>query len=94
MSEYVTVETEATDNPDVLVIYINQPLTMDDEEIYDSAEAAEEDGSPLVQAVVFAVDGIAALTVRPDHMVITRQPDAIWEVLVDDLRDALRDFFL
>ena len=94
MSEYVIIETEATDNPDVRVLHINQPLTLEDEEVYDSVQAAEEDGSPLVQAVVFAVDGIAALTVRPDYMVITRQPDAIWEVLVDDMRDALRDFFL
>lgn len=92
MSEYVTVESRPTDDPDVLEIATNQPLTEDEAEIYDSPEAGDE-GSPLAQTL-FGVEGIWALTITPSSLLITRDPDAPWEDIVDEVRDALRDFFL
>ncbi len=91
MSEYVTVESRPTDNPDVLEIVTNQPLT-EDEEVYDTAAAGDE-GSPLAQTL-FGVDGIRALTITDSTLLVTRDPDAPWEAIVDEVRDALRDFFL
>jgi hypothetical protein len=29
-----------------------------------------------------------------DTLIITRDPDVPWEALIDEVRDALRDFFL
>ena len=93
MSEYVTVETERTNKPDVLNIIVNQTLTADDEEIYENAEEGDE-GSTLAQALFIAVEGIRALTITEDTLTITRDPDVTWEDLVDEVRDVLRDFFL
>lgn len=91
MSEYVTVESRPTDNPDVLEIVTNQTLA-EDEEIYNSPEAGDE-GSPLAQTL-FGVEGIRALTITESTLRITRDPDVPWEDIVDEVRDALRDFFL
>jgi hypothetical protein len=93
MSEYVTVETEATDDPDVLEIITNQTLTLEDEEIYADPEEGEE-GSPIAQMLFLGVDGIRALTITENTLTITRDPDVPWEAIVDEVRDALRDFFL
>jgi hypothetical protein len=93
MSEYVTVETRPTDDPDVLEIITNQTLTEDDEEIYDSAEAGDE-GSPIAQMLFSGITGIRALTITESSLLITRDPHTPWEDLVDEVRDALRDFFL
>lgn len=94
MSEYVTFQIEATDDPDVMQIITNQMLTLDDApEIYPTPEAGEV-GSPLAQALFFGVSGIRAMTITRDTLIITRQPDAIWEILLDDIRNTVRDFFL
>lgn len=94
MSEYVTFQIEPTDDPDVMQVITNQMLTLDDApEIYPTPEAGET-GSPLAQTLFFAIDGIRAMTITGDTLIITRQPDAIWELLLDDIRSAIRDFFL
>lgn len=93
MSEYVTIEAEPTETPHMMLVWVNQKLTRESEEHYPTREAGEE-GSPLAQSLFVAADQLAALTVYPDHLIITRQPSAAWEALLDDLRDALRDFFL
>lgn len=93
MSEYVTIETEPTDDPDVLEIITNQQLTVAGQEIYQSA--AEGDvGSPIAQMLFDGVPGIRALTITSDTLIVTRDPDFTWEEIVDEVRDALRDFFL
>lgn len=93
MSEYVTVEVRPTNAPDVLEIVTNQTLTADEREVYDTREAGDE-GSTLAQTLFGAVDDIAALTITPHTLIVQRAPDAVWEALVDDIRDVLRDFFL
>ncbi len=92
MSEYVTVETEYSDDPDVAELYINQRLT-DGEEHY--ADPAEGDlGSPIAQMLFAAVDGIQALTLSEDCLTIQREPDYPWEMIIDEARAALRDWYL
>ncbi len=94
MSEYVTIEVETTPNPDVMELYVNQTLTHDEEEeVYDSPDDGEE-GSPIAQMLYGAVDGIQKLVIMEDCIVITRQAGVPWESIVDEVRDALRDWFL
>ncbi len=93
MSEYVTVETRATSNPDVMEIITNQMLTETGEEIYNSFEEGDQ-GSPIAQMLFNGVDGIAGLVITRHTLVIIRQPAVPWEAIVDEVRDALRDFFL
>lgn len=92
MSEYVTIETEPTDDPDVLEIITNQQLTAE-RETYSSPEEGDV-GSPIAQMLFDGVPGIRALTITRDTLVVTRDPDFTWEEIVDEVRDALRDFFL
>ncbi len=93
MSEYVTVEVEFTDDPDIMDLFVNQILTGADEEVYASAQAGDE-GSPLAQMLFAAADGIQALTIAEDCLTITRDPMFPWETIIDELRDALRDWYL
>ena len=94
MSEYVTIEVEFSDDPTVAELYINQDLT-------------EADGRGLRQPARrrpgLAHRPIALLGRRwhpkaddnatPDHT-ITRAPGQPWEAIIDEVRDALRDWFL
>ncbi len=93
MSEYFTLEVELTDNPDVRELITNQRLTDAEEEVYPNAQAGEV-GSPIAQTLFHAIDGIRALTILTDTLIVTRQPDIVWELLIDEIRDSLRDFFL
>ncbi len=93
MSEYVTVETRATEDPNILEILTNQALTPDEDEVYQDFDEGDE-GSPIAQMLFNGVRGIRALTISGSDMVITRDPDVSWEDIVDEVRDALRDFFL
>ena len=92
MSEYVTVEARPTDDPDVLEILTNQILTQAGEELYRNFDEGDQ-GSPLAQTL-FGVYGIQALTITTQMLTVSRDPEAPWEAIVDEVRDALRDFFL
>ncbi len=93
MSEYVTVETQPTDNPDMLEIITNQRIALDGDEVYENFEAGD-DGTPVAQMLFNGVRGIQALTISGGTLLVTRDPDVSWEEIVDEVRDALRDFFL
>lgn len=93
MSEYFTMEVQPTSDPDTVELITNQTLTEQDEEIYTTPQAGEV-GSPIAQTIFFAVDGIQALTLIEDTLIVTRQPNYSWEAIIDEIRDALRDFFL
>ena len=93
MSEYVTVESEPGDDPQLIEIYTNQRLTAAGREHY--ADVAEgESGSPVAQMLYDNVPGIDALTITDDSLLIRRLPDYTHEEIVDAVRAALRDFFL
>ena len=93
MSEYVTVEVEFSDDPNVAELYINQALTDAEAETYAEPQEGEL-GSPIAQLLFNAVDGIQALMIEPDRLTITRAPEQPWEAIIDETRDALRDWFL
>lgn len=93
MSEYVTVEVEFGDDPNVADLYVNQTLTEDAEERYQNPQAGDA-GSPIAQLLFGAVDGIEMLTIEHDRLSITRAPNHPWEAIIDETRDALRDWFL
>lgn len=93
MSEYVTVDVEYTDDADLAELYVNQLLATDGPEHY-ATESEGEVGSPLAQMLFTAVDGIQQLTVSQDCLTIKRKPSAPWEAIIDEVRDALRDWFL
>ena len=92
MSEYVTVEVEFSDDSDTAELYVNQSLS-DDEEYYGSP-AAGDLGSPIAQMLFSAVDGIHSLTISQDCLTIKKVAEYPWEAIIDDVRDALRDWFL
>ena len=93
MSEYIDVQHEPTDDLDVVRLITNVQLNPEDEsEVYDSPEEGVE-GSPLAQAL-FAVPGLAALTIDGSELVVVREQGVEWHDLIEDLTDALRDFFL
>jgi Scaffold protein Nfu/NifU N terminal len=93
MSEYVTVETRLTEDPHILEILTNQRLTPGEDEVYRTFEEGDE-GSPIAQMLFNGVRGILALTISDSTLVITRDSDVPWEEIADEVRDALRDFFL
>ena len=93
MSEYVTVEVEFGDDPNVAELYVNQTLTEAGEERYLNPQAGDL-GSPIAQLLFAAVDGIQMLTIESDRLTITRAPDYPWEAIIDETRDALRDWYL
>ncbi len=93
MSEYVTVEVEYGDDRDVADLYVNQTLTSKAEEYYENPTAGDQ-GSPVAQMLFSAVDGIQKLTISQDCLTITRESDYTWEAIIDEVRDALRDWFL
>lgn len=93
MSEYVTVEVEYGDDTDIADLYVNQVLTTEGEERYRNP-AAGDLGSPIAQMLYTAVEGIIGLIVSEDCLTIQRDPDYPWEAIIDEVRDALRDWYL
>jgi hypothetical protein len=93
MTEYVTIEIDSTGDPDAIRFITNLDLTPDGEpEDYASTDEGR-DGSPLAQAL-FEVPGLAGLRLDGPDLVARRAPGVPWPPLIDDLSDALRDFFL
>ena len=93
MSEYVTVEVEFGDDMNIAELYINQVLTAEGEERYENP-AAGDLGSPIAQMLFAAVEGIKGMTISEDCLTIQRDPDYPWEAIIDEVRDALRDWYL
>ncbi|MBN1965452.1 MAG: NifU N-terminal domain-containing protein [Anaerolineae bacterium] len=91
MPEYIMIETEATDDPDVLLIQTNLRLSEQPEDYDDPASG--EAGSPLAQTL-FAIEGITALSLDEDTLLVTRAPETEWFILIDEINAALKDFFL
>lgn len=93
MSEYVTVDVELTEHSEVVDLFINQVLTRDGEEHYATPQEGEV-GSPVAQMLFAAVDGIQQLTIADNCLTITRAAGFPWESIIDEVRDALRDWYL
>lgn len=91
MTEYIDIRPELTDDSAVMRLVTNLVLS-DEREVYESPEQGEE-GSTLAQAL-FAIPGLVALTIETRDLLIWRSPDVEWHDLIEDVSDALRDFFL
>ena len=92
MSEYIEIESEISDDGTRIFVYTNLLLAEEDFEEYNSREALEE-GSPIAQALAM-IDGIVDLRIEDSDLVITREPDVEWYLVVEDVSTALKDFFL
>lgn len=93
MSEYVTVEVEFSDDPNVTELFINQRLTEEAEERYACPQEGDL-GTPIAQMLFAAVEGIERLIITEDCLIIRRDPAFPWEAIIDEVRDALRDWYL
>lgn len=92
MSEYITLDFEPSDRPNVVLVKTNQQLAPDGTEVYPDIDSGDE-GSPLAQ-MLFSIDGVLALTLDTSAMTITYAPDCQLFTLIDEVRAVLTDFFL
>lgn len=93
MSEYIEITHEPTSDPDVMRFRTNLRLGENNEvELYDSGEAMEE-GSPVAQALAM-IDGIIALRIEGQELIVTRDPFVEWYYIAADISAALKEFFL
>jgi hypothetical protein len=92
MSEYITVRTEYGDDPDEVRLVTNLNLAPDGPESYRSSAEGDE-GSPLAQTL-FGIGGLAALDIAGGTLTVRRDPGVEWPSLIDDIAEALKDFFL
>ena len=92
MSEYITVDIETTDDPQLVIIHTNQKLAPDGREDYPDIASGEE-GSPLAQSL-FTIDGLQALIIEDGDLRITCGPELELFSLIDEVRAILTDFFL
>ena len=92
MSEYITIQTEYSDDPDWVRLVTNLNLAPEGQESYANRDQGDE-GSPLAQTL-FGIEGLAALDIDGGTLGVRREPDTEWPALIDDIREALKDFFL
>jgi hypothetical protein len=93
MTEYIEIKTELTHDPEVIRLLTNLDLTAGGPpESYASPEEGES-GSPLAQAI-FSVPGIAELSLEGREARLRRMAEVEWHDLINDVSDALKDFFL
>ena len=92
MSEYIEIETETSDDGKRLFVFTNLRLAEGAIEDYNSRESLEE-GSPVAQALAM-IDGISQLRIEDSDLIITRESEVEWYVIVEELSIALKDFFL
>jgi hypothetical protein len=92
MSEYIEIETELSDDNNTLNIYTNLRLNEGEAEQYYSNEQLEE-GSPVAQALAI-INGLRFVQIEGSDLVVQRDPDIPWHVIISDISAALKDFFL
>ncbi|MCS6871280.1 MAG: NifU N-terminal domain-containing protein [Anaerolineae bacterium] len=92
MSEYISLEPEYTLDPDLVILHTNLDLAPDGAERY-ASRAEGEEGSPLAQ-FLFQIEGLAALELDGTRLIVRRQPNVEWHTLLDEITDALKEFFL
>lgn len=93
MSEYITVTPQATDNPDVMILVTNQDLTTEGREHYPDRVSGDE-GSALAQFLFGGVEGLVSLLIEGRTLVVERDPVVEWHALIDEITEALKEFFL
>ena len=92
MSEYIEIETEMSDDGTQMFFYTNLRLAEGAGETYHSSSALEV-GSPVAQALA-VVAGIVRVEIDGRDLIVTRDHEVDWHVIVADVSAALKDFFL
>lgn len=92
MSEYIHIEPEVTEDG-LILFHTNLPLTAEGREERYASPAELDEGSPVAQALS-VVYGIAGASLSGGELVVWREPDADWHVLIADVMAVLKDFFL
>jgi hypothetical protein len=92
MSEYIEIETELSDDNNTLTVYTNLRLNEGKAELYHTNEQLEE-GSPIAQALAI-IDGLRFVQIEGSDLVVQRDPDIPWYVIISDISAVLKDFFL
>lgn len=92
MSEYISIDVEYGDDPNLIRLTTNLHLAPEGREAYRDRESGDR-GSPLAQTL-FSVDGLAALEIDANTLHIHRESGIEWHILIDEITEALKDFFL
>ena len=92
MSEYISVDVEYEDDPDRAGFVTNLDLAPEGPEHYPDRESGMS-GSALAQ-FLFEIMGLAALDIDGKTLHVQRRPGYEWHALIDDINEALKEFFL
>jgi len=92
VSEYIEIESESTDNSNVMIIHTNLALAVGDSERYVSIASMEE-GSAVAQALAM-IEGIITLEIATHDLIVEYDEEAPWHIIEAEISAALKDFFL
>lgn len=92
MSEYIEIESEPTETPNVVVIRTNLELAVGDPEYYESTPAMAE-GSAVAQTLA-TIEGLITLRIEAHDLVVEHDYDVPWHIVEAEIAAALKDFFL
>jgi len=92
MSEYIEIDSEPTDIPNVVLVRTNLRLAVGDPEYYQSVQAMAE-GSAVAQALA-PIEGLVTLRIEAHDLVVEHDVDVPWHFIETEIAAALKDFFL
>ncbi|KAG0369902.1 scaffold protein Nfu/NifU N terminal-domain-containing protein [Gamsiella multidivaricata] len=85
------IQTDITPNQDSLK-FIPGVAVMPDASTAEFLDARNAMGSPLAKKL-FQIDGVRGVFFGPDFVTITKDQDAIWQLMKPDIYSAIMDFF-
>ncbi|KAG0263733.1 hypothetical protein BG011_008162 [Mortierella polycephala] len=85
------IQTDTTPNQDSLK-FIPGVAVMSDSSTAEFLDARNAMGSPLAKKL-FQIDGVRGVFFGPDFVTITKDQDAIWQLMKPDIYSAIMDFF-
>lgn len=85
------IQTEATPNQDSLKFVPGVPV-MKDSSTAEFLDARNAMRSPLAKKL-FQIDGIRGVFFGPDFVTITKDQDAVWQLMKPDIYSSIMDFF-
>lgn len=85
------IQTDTTPNVDSLK-FIPGVAVMSESSTAEFLDARKAMGSPLAKKL-FQIDGVTGVFFGPDFVTITKNQDAIWQLMKPDIYSAIMDFF-
>jgi hypothetical protein len=92
MSEYIEIESESTEEPNVYAIHTNLLLAVGESEYYESSSTMAE-GSAVAQALA-PIEGIVSLRIEAHDLFVEHESETPWHIVEAEIAAALKDFFL